>query len=147
VAASVSDLGVSFRRKPRRLRADLLIDTNRLLLAEAEAARQRTRQIVTRAAASRIKRDEIRERWRHPLAVLPADDPVLMVVVGSPAIGPKWIGQRDVSVEERHRSIYCCYHRPTASCAQPVDSSTMWFVMAAPALGGNAALPHPASPN
>jgi hypothetical protein len=55
---------------------DLLIDTNRLLLVEAEAARQRTRQIITRAAASRIKRDEMRERWRHPLAVLPADDPV-----------------------------------------------------------------------
>ena len=56
--------------------ADRLIDTNRLLLAEAEAARQRTRRIVTRAAASRIKRDEMRERWRHPLAVLPAGDPV-----------------------------------------------------------------------
>ena len=55
---------------------DQLIETNRMLLAEAAAARQRTRQIITRAVVKRIKRDELRRRWRHPLAVLSAADPV-----------------------------------------------------------------------
>jgi hypothetical protein len=55
-------------------RTDQLIDTNHMLLAEAAAARQRTQQIVTRAVASRIKRDEVRRRWRWPLLVLSADD-------------------------------------------------------------------------
>jgi hypothetical protein len=55
---------------------DQLIDMNHALLAEAEAARRRTRQIVTRAAASRTKRDEVRARWRHPPAVLPLEEPV-----------------------------------------------------------------------
>ena len=58
-----------------RDRADLLIDTNHVLLAEA-AARQRSRQIVTQAAASRIKRDEVRLRWCHPLAVVPPEERV-----------------------------------------------------------------------